>query len=176
MQLGGKQVGIVGLGRIGSEVAKRLMAFGCSISYNSRKKKPSFPYPYYGNVCDLATNSDVLIVCCALTSATHHMINGEVMKALGKEGVLINVGCGALVDEKELVQFLTRGEIGGAGLDVFENEPDVPRELFTLDNVVLSPHGAVLTPESLESVFQLVLVNLKAFFSNKPLMSVVHQE
>lgn len=98
------------------------------------------------------------------------------MKALGKEGVLVNVGRGGLLDEQELVQFLTRGEIGGAGLDVFEKEPDVPRELFALDNVVLSPHNAVATPESIEAVFQLILANLKSFFSNKPLQSVVQQE
>ncbi|KAF3448456.1 hypothetical protein FNV43_RR09169 [Rhamnella rubrinervis] len=175
-KLGGKRVGIVGLGRIGSQVAQRLMAFGCIIAYNSRKKKSSVQYPYYAKVCDLATNSDILMVCCSLTSETHHLINKEVMKALGKEGVIVNVGRGGLVDEQELIQLLTREEIGGAGLDVFEEEPDVPGELFALDNVVLSPHKAVLTPESIEAVFQLSLANLKCFFSNEPLRSVVQQE
>ena len=175
-QLGGKRVGIVGLGNIGSQIAKRLVAFGCSIAYNSRKKKPSVPFPYYANVWDLAANSDVLIVCCALTEDTHHIINKDVTTALGKEGVIINVGRGPLVDEKELVQFLVRGEIGGAGLDVFENEPDVPKELFKLDNVVLSPHCAVVTLESFAAVQDLVMANLKAFFSNKPLVSLVQNE
>ncbi|KAL5541002.1 hypothetical protein UlMin_042575 [Ulmus minor] len=174
--LGGKRVGIVGLGHIGSEVAKRLTAFGCNIAYTSRNKKPSVSYPYHENVCDLATESDVLIVCCALTPATHHIINKDVMKALGKDGVIINVGRGALVDEKQLVESLTKGEIGGAGLDVFENEPDVPKELFDLENVVLSPHRAVLTPQSIQSLQQLVLANLKAFFANKPLLSPVQLE
>ena len=175
-QLGGKRVGIVGLGNIGSQIAKRLVAFGCSIAYNSRKKKPSVPFPYYANVWDLAANSDVLIVCCALTEDTHHIINKDVTTALGKEGVIINVGRGPLVDEKELVQFLVRGEIGGAGLDVFENEPDVPKELFKLDNVVLSPHCAVVTLESFAALHDLVMANLKAFFSNKPLVSLVQNE
>ncbi|KAL5552192.1 hypothetical protein UlMin_002368 [Ulmus minor] len=175
-KLGGKRIGIVGLGHIGSEVAKRLMAFGCNIAYTSRNKKPSVSYPCYENVCDLATESDVLIVCCALTPATHHIINKDVMKALGKDGVIINVGRGALVDEKQLVESLTKGEIGGAGLDVFENEPDVPKELFDLENVVLSPHRAVLTPQSIQSLQQLVLANLKAFFANKPLLSPVQLE
>ena len=162
----------MGLGSIGSEVAKRLVAFGCTVAYNSRNEKPSAPYPYYANVCDLAVDSDVLVICCALTNETRHIINKDVLTALGREGVIINVGCGALVDEKELVQFLVRGEIGGAGLDVFENEPDVPRELFALDNVVLAPHYAGLTPESFEVLNEVIIANLKAFFSNKPLLIV----
>ncbi|CAK7335411.1 unnamed protein product [Dovyalis caffra] len=168
----GKRIGIVGLGSIGFEVAKRLEAFGCCIAYNSRKKKPSVPFSYYANVLGIAADSDALILCSSLTEQTHHMINKDVMTALGKKGVIINVGRGGLIDEKELVQFLLRGDIGGAGLDVFENEPDVPRELLELDNVVLSPHRAIFTPESFEAVYDLVFTNLKAFFSNKPLQSV----
>ncbi|XP_030972412.1 glyoxylate/hydroxypyruvate reductase HPR3-like [Quercus lobata] len=175
-KLGGKRIGIVGLGSIGSEVAKRLVAFGCTVAYNSRNKKPSVLYPYYANVHDLAVNSDVLIVCCALTNETHHIINKDVLTALGREGFIINVGRGALVDEKELVQFLVQGEIGGAGLDVFENEPNVPKELFALDNVVLSPHLAISTPESFEALNEVIIANLKAFFSSKPLLSPFQQE
>ncbi|XP_061954807.1 glyoxylate/hydroxypyruvate reductase HPR3-like [Populus nigra] len=175
-KLRGKRVGIVGLGSIGFEVSKRLEAFGCGIAYNSRKERPSVPFPYYANVLDLAAHSDALVLCCSLTEQTRHIINKDVMTALGKKGVIINVGRGGLIDEKELVQFLSRGDIGGAGLDVFENEPDVPRELFELDNVVLSPHRAVATPESFEAVFQLIFTNLKAFFSNKPLQSVYQIE
>ncbi|GMJ00354.1 Hydroxyphenylpyruvate reductase 3, hydroxypyruvate reductase 3 [Hibiscus trionum] len=172
-KLGGKRVGIVGLGSIGSEIAKRLESFGCVISYNSRRKKPSVPFPWYKNVYDLAVNSDVLVVCCALTEETRHIVSKDVMISLGKEGVIINVGRGALIDEKELVQLLVRGELRGAGLDVFENEPDVPQELFSLDNVVLSPHCAVATPECFDALEELITANLKAFFSNKPLQSVV---
>ncbi|KAH7549515.1 hypothetical protein ACOSP7_025664 [Xanthoceras sorbifolium] len=172
-KLGGKRVGIVGLGSIGSEVAKRLMAFGCSIAYTSTKKKLAVSYTFYENVNDLAANSNILIVCCALTDQTRHMINKDVMTALGKEGVIVNVGRGALIDEKELVQLLLRGEIGGAGLDVYENEPHVPKELLTLDNVVLSPHLAVLTPESFAALQDVIVGNLLAFFSKKPLLSQV---
>lgn len=175
-KLGGKRVGIVGLGSIGLEVAKRLEAFGCIILYNSRRKKANISYPFYSNVCELAANSNALIICCALTDETRHMINKEVMKALGKEGVIINIGRGAIIDEKELVQCLVQGEIGGAGLDVFENEPDVPKELFTLDNVVLSPHVAVFTQESFSDLYDLMVGNLEAFFSNKPLLSPVLDE
>ncbi|URE01790.1 D-isomer specific 2-hydroxyacid dehydrogenase, catalytic domain [Musa troglodytarum] len=133
-KLGGKRVGIVGLGSIGSEVAKRLRAFGCPISYFSRSRKPQFPYAYFPSAADLAAHSDVLVVACALTHETHHIIDRDVMAALGKDGIIINVGRGALVDEAELVKRVMRGEIGGAGLDVFEHEPAVPEELFGVDN------------------------------------------
>ncbi|CAL5359966.1 unnamed protein product [Camellia sinensis] len=175
-KLGGKRVGIIGLGSIGSMIAKRLEPFGCIIAYNSRRKKPNVSFPHYENVMDLATNSDALILCCALTNETHHMINKDVMTALGKEGVIINVGRGALIDEKELVRFLVKGDIGGAGLDVYEEEPEVPRELFKLDNVVLSPHRAVATPEAFVALQEVVIANIEAFFANKPLPSQIELE
>lgn len=172
-KLGGKRVGIVGLGSIGSEIAKRLEAFSCIIAYNSRKKKTHVTFPYYETIHDLARNSDALIVCCTLTNDTHHLINKDVMTALGKTGVIINVGRGPLIDEKELVQSLLQGEIGGAALDVFENEPHVPEELLALDNVVVSPHRAVITPESFSALVSVMVGNLDAFFANQPLLSEV---
>ncbi|XP_021899291.1 glyoxylate/hydroxypyruvate reductase HPR3 [Carica papaya] len=173
-KLGGKRIGIVGLGSIGVEVAKRLESFGCHISYNSRARKPSFPYPFYTNVRELAADSDALIICCSLTEQTHHMIDKEVLLALGKEGVVINVARGGVVDEKEMVRCLVQGEIGGAGLDVFEREPDVPAELFELDSVVMTPHSAVFTMETFEELRKVVVGNLEAFFDNKPLLTPVH--
>ncbi|GJW15646.1 glyoxylate/hydroxypyruvate reductase HPR3-like protein [Tanacetum coccineum] len=172
--LGGKRVGIVGLGSIGTLIAKRLEPFGCTIAYNSRKKKAQLPYTFYSTVLDLATNSDALIVCCSLTNKTRHIINRDVLKALGNTGVLVNIGRGGLVDENELVKFLVGREIRGAGLDVFENEPEVPKELYTLENVVLSPHKAILTPESFAGVREVLTKNLKAFFSNEPLLSEIN--
>ena len=171
LQLSGKRIGIIGLGNIGYEVAKRLEAFGCYISYNSRKKKPSISYPFYANVCELAANCEALVICCGLTDQTFHMINKEVLSALGKKGVVINIGRGPIIDEKELVRCLVEGEIAGAGLDVFENEPSIPQEFVSMDNVVLSPHCAVFTPESLKDISQRVVGNLEAFFSKKPLLS-----
>ncbi|KAL6176991.1 hypothetical protein ACLB2K_053623 [Fragaria x ananassa] len=170
-KLGGKRVGIVGLGSIGYEVAKRLEAFGCSISYNSRREKPCVSYPFYSDVCELAANNDSLIICCALTDQTHHLINKQVLSALGREGVIVNVGRGAVIDEKELVRCLVHGEIRGAGLDVFEDEPHVPKVLFGLDNVVLSPHIAAFTPESFQTVSDVMVANLEAFFSDQPLLT-----
>ncbi|XP_051132746.1 glyoxylate/hydroxypyruvate reductase HPR3-like [Andrographis paniculata] len=172
-KLGGKRVGIVGLGSIGNEIAKRLKPFGCSISYSSRNKKLSVPYVFYSDVCKLAAASDILIICCALTEETHHLINREVMLSLGKGGIIINIARGAVVDEKELVNCLKRGDISGAGLDVFENEPLVPEELCELDNVVLTPHCAVFTKESPREVFELVCKNIEAFYSHRPLLSSV---
>ncbi|WOL04293.1 glyoxylate/hydroxypyruvate reductase HPR3-like [Canna indica] len=173
-KLRGKRVGIVGLGSIGSEVAKRLEAFSCFISYFSRKRKPSVTYTYFPSVCDLAVASDVLVVTCALTDETYHIIDSDVMSALGKEdGIIINVGRGPLIDEVELVKRLKYGEIAGAGLDVFEYEPIVPKEFFYMDNVVLSHHVAVLTHEAASDLVQLIMANLEAFFSDKPLLSPV---
>lgn len=168
-----KRIGIVGLGKIGFEVAKRLKAFGCNISYNSRNEKPSVSYPFYSTVRDLAENSDAIILCCSLTDRTRRLVDEEVLSALGKKGMVINIGRGALIDEKELVRCLVGGKIGGAGLDVFEDEPNVPEELFALDNVVLSPHLAGCTLESFEAAAEVAIANLEAFFSNKPLLSPI---
>lgn len=174
LKLGGKRVGIVGLGRIGLEVAKRLEAFNCKISYQSRRQKKNqevASYTFYGDVVELASDSDILIICCSLNEQTHHLINKKVLVALGKTGIIINVGRGGIIDEKELVQCLLEGDIGGAGLDVFENEPFVPKELFGLDNVVLSGHCGVYTEESYMDMYELLIGNLNAFFSNKPLIT-----
>lgn len=130
-------------------------------------------YPFYTNVRELAAKSDVLIISCGLNEQTRHMINREVLLALGKEGVIVNIARGDVINEKELVQCLVQGEIGGAGLDVFENEPSVPKELFDLDNVVLSPHLAVFTSESSKALCDIMIGNLEAFFSDKPLLSPV---
>ncbi|RZC57604.1 hypothetical protein C5167_004909 [Papaver somniferum] len=158
---------------LGSEVAKRLEAFSCVISYTSRTKKPSAPFSYYSNVIYLASHNDILILTCSLNKETFHIINKDVMSALGNKGIIINVGRGALVDEKEMVRCLLQGEIGGAGLDVFEKEPYVPEELLEMDNVVLAPHVAVVTVESYSALHELIISNLEAFFSNKPLLSLV---
>ncbi|XP_027336868.1 glyoxylate/hydroxypyruvate reductase HPR3-like [Abrus precatorius] len=167
-----KRVGIVGLGSIGMEVAKRLEGFGCIISYHSKHQK-AVSYPFFSNVTELATTCNALVVCCALNEETKHIINKDVILALGKEGFIVNVGRGALIDEKQLVKCLMEGQIGGAGLDVFENEPRVPEELLEMNNVVLSAHHAAATAESKILLIELVIGNLEAFFSNKPLISPV---
>ncbi|KAM0933162.1 putative hydroxyphenylpyruvate reductase [Dioscorea sansibarensis] len=172
-KLSGKTVGIIGLGRIGMAIAKRAEAFGCPIIYHSRSEKPDTNYKYYSNVLDLAVNCQVLIVACSLTPETHHIVNHEVTDALGPNGVLINIGRGLHVDESELVKALVEGRLGGAGIDVFEHEPHVPEELFGLDNVVMVPHVGSDTMETCKAMADLVLRNLEAHFSSKPLLTPV---
>ncbi|CAL5029039.1 unnamed protein product [Urochloa decumbens] len=172
-KLGGKRVGIIGLGNIGSLIAKRLEAFGCVIYYNSRRQKDSVPYKYFSSVLDLAAESDVLVVACALNKDTRHIVNKDVLEALGKDGTIINIGRGANIDEMELVRALKEGRIAGAGLDVFENEPKVPVDLFSMDNVVMTNHVAVFTSESRSDLRDHTIANLEAFFSGKPLLTLV---
>lgn len=172
-KLGGKRVGIIGLGNIGSLVAKRLEAFGCVICYNSRRRMDSVSYRYFSNVQRLASESDVLVVACALNKETRHIVNEDVLEALGKDGVVINIGRGASIDEAALVSALKEGRIAGAGLEVFENEPKVPPELMSMDSVVLTPHSAVFTTESRADLCQHLICNLEAFFAGKPLITPV---
>ncbi|KAH6781399.1 D-isomer specific 2-hydroxyacid dehydrogenase family protein [Perilla frutescens var. frutescens] len=122
------------------EDAKRAEAFSCTISCHSRTKKQGTDYSYYSDAIDLAANCQILFVACDLTDETRHIVNREVIAALGPKGVLVNIGQGALVDEPELVSALSKCRVGGAGLDVFENEPHVPDSFVGLQNVVMLPH------------------------------------
>ncbi|KAL9995530.1 putative hydroxyphenylpyruvate reductase [Helianthus debilis subsp. tardiflorus] len=169
----GKKVGIIGLGRIGTAIAERAEAFNCPISYYSRSEKPESNYKYFPSVVELASHCDILVVACPLTEQTRHIVNREVLDALGPKGFLINIGRGPHVDEPELVAALVEGRIAGAGLDVFENEPHVPEELFGLDNVVLLPHVGSGTVETRNAMADLVIGNLEAHFSKKPLLTPV---
>lgn len=173
MQFSGKTIGIIGLGRIGLAIAKRAEAFGCPISYYSRSEKPNTNYKYYSNLVDLAANCHVLVVACSLTEETYHIVNREVLDALGPKGVLVNIGRGPHVDEPELVAALREGRLGGAGLDVFEQEPYVPEELFGMENVVLVPHVGSGTNETRNAMADLVIGNLEAHVMNKPLLTPV---
>ncbi|KAG0535803.1 hypothetical protein BDA96_03G009800 [Sorghum bicolor] len=171
----GKRVGIIGLGRIGQAVARRVEAFDCPVSYYQRTEQASvYPnYTYYPSVVELASNSDVLVVACPLNASTRHIVSREVMEALGPKGVLINIGRGPHVDEPEMVAALADGRLGGAGLDVFEDEPNVPEALLAMDNVVLVPHVGSGTYETRKAMADLVLGNLEAHVLSKPLLTPV---
>ncbi|KAI3463330.1 hypothetical protein Pfo_019993 [Paulownia fortunei] len=169
----GKSIGIVGLGRIGSAIAKRAEAFGCTISYHSRTKKQNTNYQYYSNIVDLAANCQILVVACALTEETRHIVNREVIDALGPKGIVINIGRGPHIDEPELVSALQEGRLAGAGLDVFENEPYVPESFLGLQNVVLMPHVGSDTVETTQAMADLVVSNLECHFLKKPLLTPV---
>lgn len=172
--MSGKRVGVVGLGRIGAAIGKRLEGFGCPISYYSRSKKPQYPeYNYYNSVVELARNSDILVVACALEKATTKIINREVLDALGPTGFVVNIARGPVIDEAELVKALVEKRVAGAGLDVFVNEPEVPKELLNMANVVVQPHVGSATYETRNAMANLVVENLVAHFSGKPLLTPV---
>ncbi|KAL2652565.1 hypothetical protein R1flu_020693 [Riccia fluitans] len=173
-KVSGKRVGVVGLGRIGAAIAKRCEGFGCKISYYARSKKSDYPhYSYYNNVVELAKNSDILIAACALTKETTKIINREVLDALGPKGYVVNIARGPVMDEAELVKALVEKRLAGAGLDVFVNEPEVPKELLDMDNVVLQPHVGSATVETRTEMATLVVRNLIAHFSGQPLLTPV---
>lgn len=169
----GARLGIVGLGRIGSAIAKRAQAFDMSIAYTSRNKRPESPHTYYPSAKELAANVDFMVVITPGGEGTRKLINAEVLQALGPRGYLINVARGSVVDEEALIAALQQGTIAGAGLDVFEREPHVPEALWSLDNVVLTPHMASGTKETRQAMADLALENLKAHFEGKPLLTPV---
>jgi D-3-phosphoglycerate dehydrogenase len=167
----GKRAGIVGLGRVGKELAKRLSAFDMQISYTDLTEQADQPYTFISDLTELAQNSDFLIVTAAGGPASKKMVNQSVLEALGQTGTLINVSRGSIVDEDALVAALESGTLGAAGLDVFANEPHVPEALFKFDNVVLMPHHSSGTIESRTAMGELVVGNLEAHFSGKPLLT-----
>lgn len=168
----GRRYGIFGLGRIGQAIAKRLEAFDAQISYSGRRKL-DVPYVFYDTIVGLAANCDVLIIAAAASAETRHVVNSDVLEALGPKGSLVNIARGSLVDEAALVAALGEGKIAGAALDVFEHEPHVPEAFFEMKNVVLTPHVASATHETRGAMAALVLANLDAQFTGKPLPAAV---
>ncbi|WP_347301953.1 2-hydroxyacid dehydrogenase [Croceibacterium sp. TMG7-5b_MA50] len=162
--LRGRRVGILGLGDIGKAVARRLEGFGVEIAYHKRTPQPEIAYDYYPDAVVLAAACDVLIAIVPGGAATRHMVNAEVLSALGPDGVLINVARGSVVDEGALIAALQAGTIGAAGLDVFEHEPEVPQALIDLPNVVLLPHLGSASTHTRDAMGRLVVDNLVAWF------------
>src|SRR5580658_9690532 len=168
-----RTVGIIGLGRIGKAIAQRVSAFGLDVVYHGRHPQADVAYGYYPSLVDMAKASDVLIVVAPGGPATRHIINAEILEALGPDGVLINVARGSLVDEKALIEALRSGKILAAGLDVFENEPSVPQELIALDNAVLLPHVGSASVKTRRAMAQCVVDNLFAWADGKPPLTPV---
>lgn len=169
----GARLGIVGLGRIGSAIARRAAGFDMSIAYTSRNKVADSPYSYYPTPAALAAEVDFLMVITPGGAATKGLINAEVLKALGSNGYLINVARGSVVDESALITALQNNVIAGAALDVFENEPHVPSALCAMSNVVLAPHVASATWQTRRAMADLAFGNLQAHFAGKPLLTPV---
>jgi lactate dehydrogenase-like 2-hydroxyacid dehydrogenase len=163
----GKRAGILGLGRIGAALAPRLAAFGLKIGYYDPLPKPGVPYQAYETPLALAQNSDILFLCAAGGQGGGQIVTAEILDAIGPEGIFVNVARGWLVDEAALVRALKDGRLGAAGLDVFEHEPQVPVELLGLDNVVLTPHIASNTEETMAAMGECVLDNVRSWFAGK---------
>lgn len=170
----GKRLGIVGLGRIGLEAAKRAAAFSMQIKYCNRNPRDDVDYPYESSILELAKWSDYLLLLCPSTPETHQIIDRDVLKALGPKSSLINIARGAVVDQKALVDLLLSGELGGAALDVFENEPEVPKAIMDLPNVLLLPHVGSATSETRTAMAQLVVDNVRAYIESGSLVTPVN--
>jgi lactate dehydrogenase-like 2-hydroxyacid dehydrogenase len=169
----GKKVGILGLGRIGRVIARRLEAFDCTISYHNRRRVADVAYAYADSPAKLAAMSDVLIVATSGGQHAAGVVDAEVIDALGPNGYLINIARGSVVDESALVQALLEGRLGGAGLDVFAEEPKVPKDLLALNNVVLLPHLASGTQETRHAMAELTLANLSRFIADGTLLTPI---
>lgn len=172
-ELTGKTVGILGLGRIGKEIANRAQALKMRVVYYGRNRQPTVPHIYYDNLQDMARDSDWMIVVAPGGKSTDGIVSRDVLEALGPNGRLVNVARGSLIDEPALVEMLQSGALAGAALDVFADEPNVPEALMRLDNVVLSPHHASATPETRDAMGAMLVANLDAHFAGTPLLSQV---
>jgi lactate dehydrogenase-like 2-hydroxyacid dehydrogenase len=167
-----RRVGILGLGRIGQTIADRCAAFDADIHYHSRSRK-DVPYTYHDSALGLARAVEVLVAITPGGPETHHLVNADVLRALGPEGLFFNVARGSVVDEDALVRALQDGAIAGAGLDVFEAEPTIPEALKTMENVVLLPHVASATNETRQAMGDLVVENLTRWLADGTVVTPV---
>ncbi len=170
--LGGKTLGILGLGRIGEAIARRATAMGMKIRYHNRRKK-DVPHPYDPDPVALARNSDVLMIVTPGGAETKNLVGAKVLDALGPKGYVCNIARGSVIDEPVLLRYLQEHKIAGAGLDVFADEPRVPPEFFKLDNAVLFPHVGSATVETRKAMGDLQIENLRLHFKGKPVATRV---
>jgi lactate dehydrogenase-like 2-hydroxyacid dehydrogenase len=168
-----RTVGLVGMGRIGMAIARRLDAFGVPVAYHARNPHPDLTYRHYPKLIDMARDVDTLIVIVPGGAATRNMIDAQVLEALGPDGILINVARGSVVDEGALIAALKKRKIMAAGLDVFVNEPQVPESLLTMENVVLLPHLGSASVFTREKMDQLLVDNILAWANGRPPLTPV---
>lgn len=172
-ELTGKTLGILGLGRIGKEIAARAQAMKMRVVYHGRRKQLREPYLHYNSLLEMARDVDWLVVIAPGGKETDNIISRDVLEALGPCGYLLNMARGSMVDEDALVEMLGDGRLGGAALDVFRNEPRVPEALVKMDNVILSPHQGSKTVETRNLMGELLVDNLRAHFAGTPLLTPV---
>lgn len=171
--VGGKTMGVLGLGGIGRAIADRGAAFRMRIIYSGPRRKPGVPYEYVADIVELARQSDYLMIACRGGPETRHLVSAAVIDALGPAGTLINVARGSVVDEAALIAALAEGRLGHAALDVFESEPNPSPELLKLPNVLVQPHHGSATVETRTAIGQLMIDNLGAHFAHQPLLTPV---
>lgn len=164
-QLAGKRLGILGLGSIGKKIARRAAGFDVEIGYCNRKKRDDVDYLYFPDVAQMASWADILVVAAPGGADTHHLVGERVINELGPKGHLVNIGRGSIVDTKALAAALQEHRLGGAGLDVYESEPEPPQELIGLPNVVLTPHLAGRSPEAIDGAVALFVRNCEEHFA-----------
>jgi lactate dehydrogenase-like 2-hydroxyacid dehydrogenase len=168
-----RTVGMVGMGRIGKAIARRLDAFGVPVVYHTRNPQPGVPYKHYPKLIDMARDVDTLMVIVPGGAATRNLINKDVLEALGSRGVVVNMARGTVVDEPALIEALKNRTIYSAGLDVFVNEPQVPKELIEMEHVVLFPHLGSASEATRQAMDQLVVDNILAWADGKPPLTPV---
>jgi lactate dehydrogenase-like 2-hydroxyacid dehydrogenase len=171
--VGGKTMGVLGLGGIGRAIADRGAAFRMRIIYSGPRRKPEVPYEYVADIVELARQSDYLMIACRGGPETRHLVSAAVIDALGPAGTLINVARGSVIDEVALIAALAEGRLGHAALDVFESEPNPSPELLKLPNVLVQPHHGSATVETRTAIGQLMIDNLGAHFAHKSLLTPV---
>lgn len=172
-RVSGSRVGILGLGRIGEAIARRLVGFDATVSYHNRRQRPELPYAYAASVLDLARDCDVLVIAASGGADSRHLVDADVLDALGSDGFVVNVARGSVVDESALIAALDAGRIAGAGLDVFAEEPHVPAALLERDDVVLLPHLGSATVETRAAMTELTLANVERFLAEGDLVTPV---
>ena len=173
--LSGRRLGLVGLGNIGLRIAKRASGFDMTVGYHTRHARADTPYRHYDDLSALARDSDYLVVACPGGPATRKLVNAAVLDALGPEGYLVNVARGSVVDTEALITALRERRIAGAGLDVIDGEPNMPAELLTLDNVLLTPHVAGRAPNSLKAQYRATIANIVGVLNGTGPVSPVPQ-
>jgi lactate dehydrogenase-like 2-hydroxyacid dehydrogenase len=172
-ELTGSTIGILGLGRIGKEIARRAQAFKMQVVYHGRTEQRFEPFPYYANLEDMARDVDWLVAVVPGGGSTTKLVDRNVLKALGAKGAVVNLGRGSLIDEAAMIELLKSGELGGAALDVFEEEPKMSKELWSMPNVVLSPHQGSATEKTRWAMGDLVVRNLLAHQNGMPTITPV---
>lgn len=172
-KVSGKRLGILGLGRIGEAIARRSAGFDMDVRYHNRRARADIPYRHEASLTQLARWADFLVVACVGGPATRHLVSAEVIDALGPQGILVNIARGSVIDQQAMVAALVEGRLGGAGLDVLENEPIVPPELLDMGKVTLMPHTGSATRDTRRAMEQLVIENLEAFLQGRPLLTPI---